>query len=89
MTHFQAVTNATAPTIEDKIVHCLKIFPIISPSMLQIGLGTNHAPAEWKLVLRRLVEEGKVLETTMDTKTATGRHFSYTRLMLPETIHNC
>lgn len=75
-------------TMEDKILHCLSIYPIISPSMLQIGIGTHHAPTEWKPALRELIQRGDILETEKDTKTVTGRNFTYTRLMLPGTIHN-
>ncbi len=76
------------PTMEDKILHCLSIYPIISPSMLQIGIGTHHAPTEWRPILRDLVQKGKILELEKDTVTVTGRNFTYTRLMLPGTIHN-
>ena len=46
--------------IEVKILHLLGIYPIISPTMLQGGLGPSVKPALWRPVLARLINEAKV-----------------------------
>lgn len=46
--------------IEQKILHVLSLFPIISPSMLQMSLGTGVTAAIWKPVLERMIENEEV-----------------------------
>ena len=72
------------PTMQERILHCLSIYPILSPSMLQVGIGTNCSPQQWKPILRDLIEKGIVIETTKEKKTLTGRFFGYTKLYLAE-----
>lgn len=72
--------------IRDKILHLLKIYPIISPTMLQGGLGPQIKPVDWRPVLAMLIEQDDVLETTISTKTPFGRFNTYTKLSLPGTV---
>lgn len=46
--------------IRKRIMHTLWIYPKLSHSMLQIGIGTGFPPALWHPVLERLVQEGQV-----------------------------
>lgn len=46
--------------IESKILHVLSLFPIISPSMLQMSLGTGIPASHWKPILEALIEAGEV-----------------------------
>ncbi len=71
--------------IKDKILHILKIYPVISPTMLQGGLGPYMRPAQWRPVLKTLVEKGKVLETQESLQTHAGRYNMYSKLSLPGT----
>lgn len=73
--------SSPKPSIEDKILHVLDIYPVISPSMLHIGIGSIPTPL-WKPILRKLINEGVVLSEELDTTTVTGRNFTYTRLSL-------
>lgn len=68
--------------MEEKIKHVLEIFPIISPTMLQIGIGPQVPPKVWRPVLNRLIDEGIVVQDTVGAQNTTGRHLSYTRLFL-------
>lgn len=49
--------------IAQRIKHTLSIFPKLSPSMLQIGVGTGFPPALWHPVLERLIALGEVTRT--------------------------
>ena len=73
-------------TIKDKILHILKIYPIISPTMLQGGLGPYMKPAQWRPVLQDLIASGKVKETQRSMRTHQERYNTYTMLHLPGTV---
>lgn len=72
-------------TIRNKILHILKIYPVISPTMLQGGLGPYMRPAQWRPVLASLVKKGKVVETQESLQTHAGRYNMYSKLSLPGT----
>ena len=69
--------------IELKILHILGIYPIISPTMLQAGLGPSMKPALWRPVLLSLIANGKVIEDHESLLTPTERSNTYTKLSLP------
>ncbi len=69
--------------IEDRILHLLTIFPKISPSMMQIGIGSALPPRWWKPVLEKLIKSGKVQMDHIVSTTSTGRTQTYTVLSLP------
>ncbi len=73
-------------TIKAKILHILKIYPIISPTMLQGGLGPYMRPAQWRPVLADLVEVGLVEETQESLQTHAGRYNMYSKLSLPGVV---
>jgi hypothetical protein len=70
--------QSTDIIIEDKIVHILDMFPKISPSMLQISLGSGISSSIWKPVLERLIEEEKVYRYQEESVSPGGRHQSLT-----------
>lgn len=69
--------------VEAKIIHLLAIYPIISPTMLQSGLGPYTKPALWRPVLARLIEEGRVIEDQESLQTPSDRYNTYSKLSLP------
>lgn len=71
--------------IEYRIKHILTIYPCISPSMLQIGLGSGIPADLWKPVLDKLVERGVVQKTFVAAVTPNGRQQTVTVLKLSET----
>ena len=72
--------------IRAKILHTLKVYPVISPTMLQSGgLGPSVRPSVWRPVLQELIAEGKVVQDTIPSSTPSGRYNAYQRLYLPET----
>ena len=68
--------------IELKILHLLSIYPVISPTMLQGGLGPYTKAALWRPVLAKLVAQGKVIETQENLQTPSDRYNTYTKLSL-------
>ncbi len=79
------VSDADTPVehIETKILHLLSIYPIISPTMLQGGLGPPMRPAQWRPVLAQLISDGKVIESSKSMMTPNDRYNTYSRLSLP------
>ena len=72
----------TQEAIEAKIVHLLGIYPIISPTMLQSGLGPYVKPGLWRPALAALIEAGRVKEETESLQTPSERYNTYTKLSL-------
>lgn len=75
------------PTTDDyiraRIIHVLTIYPGISPSMLQVGIGTALAPKMWHPVMQRLKDDGLVVETeVMAQAPSHGRDLTYKKLTL-------
>ena len=75
----------TDEEIREKILHILRIYPIISPTMLQSGLGPYTKPAKWRPVLATLIEEEAVIEDQLSLQTPSDRYNTYTLLKLPGT----
>lgn len=59
--------------IEKKILHVFETYPTISPSMLQITLGSSLPTDYWKPVLDKLVEEGKLYRYAKRVTAPSGR----------------
>ena len=74
--------------IRTKIVHLLKIYPVVSPTMLQSGLGPSLRPAIWRPVLRSMIADSTILEESISKETPAGRYNDYKMLRLPgTTVH--
>ena len=69
-------------TIREKIIHLLKVYPIISPTMLQAALGAYVKPIKWRPVLVELIADGTVVEENESIMTPFKRYNSYTKLRL-------
>ncbi len=70
--------------IEAKIIHQLKIYPIISPTMLQGALGPSLKPSLWRPVLMGLIERGIVREEQETLLTPAERYNNYIKLSLTD-----
>jgi hypothetical protein len=74
--------------LEAKILFGLKVYPFLSPSMLHVFLGTSTPTALWKdQVLARLIEEGKVISTTVSLTSPFERSQTYTVLHLVSNVY--
>ncbi len=78
--------NSEYILVKEKIIHLLGIYPIISPTMLQVGLGPHCKPAIWRPALQALVDIGDVVEGTDTKLNPAGRHNTYNLLYLRATV---
>lgn len=72
----------TTSYIRKRILHVLSIYPKLSHSMLQVGIGTALSPKMWRPILDDLIEEGAIQEDTIVAVGPTERTQSYTILEL-------
>lgn len=69
--------------IRTRIAHVLSIYPALSMSMLQVGIGTGIQPAMWHVVLERMVEDGIISKRQVKaTNPLTSREQVYTLVEL-------
>ncbi len=71
--------------IKDKILHVLSIYPKLSPSMLQTGIGTSLPPALWRPVLEHLIEEEQIRQDEVAATAPSGHLRMYITLSLVDT----
>lgn len=72
--------------IREKILQTLSIYPRISPTMLQVGIGTSITPKMWHPILDSLIEEGLVKrEARQAPNNVSGRDQTYTIISLTNT----
>lgn len=64
--------------VKAKILHTLHIYPKLSMTMLQVGIGTGISPDIWHPVLEQLIVGGTVDKRQITAKTPKGRDQVYT-----------
>lgn len=69
--------EATTDVVKQKILHVLKIYPKISPSMLQVGIGTALPPKIWRPVYEDMLKEGTIKLETVGSSSPSGRDQTY------------
>jgi hypothetical protein len=74
--------KAVKKVLADKIVHALTVWPVLSPSMLQVGIGTSVSPKLWHPILEQLIKDGVVKREEVRAKSPLGRDQVYIRLSL-------
>lgn len=62
-----------AKDIEERILFVLSVYPTISPSMLQISLGSGLPTKMWHHVLDKLIQERKVFRGSTARTRPNGR----------------
>lgn len=78
---------ASDQVIRDKIMQTLSVYPQISPTMLQVGIGTSITPKMWHPVLDKLIDEGLVKKDTRSGVSAvSGREQTYTIISLVKAL---
>lgn len=74
------------PTTDDfirsRLIHVLTIYPGISPSMLQVGIGTALSPKMWHPIMDKLKADGIVKEDEFMAQAPNGRDLTYKKLVL-------
>lgn len=59
--------------IRIKIAYLLKVYPAVSWSMLQCGLGPGFPTSLWKPVARQMINEGELTERELTETSPVGR----------------
>jgi hypothetical protein len=62
---------------KQKILHTLTIFPFVSGSMIQVGIGPAHPSKLWRNCLEELMKDGIVLMTSRQAVSPGGRATVY------------
>jgi len=78
------VNGQVITTIQAKILYTLGIYPKLSRSMLQTGIGPAISPVIWTPVLEDMIHRRLVQETTINVKGVGGRANSPKILSLTE-----
>lgn len=74
--------NSIITAIETKICFVLGIYPRISPTMLQMGLGASFPPEIWKPVLNNMVQQGTITLEEIQLTSPVNRQQTYKILSL-------
>lgn len=74
--------HTTDELIRDRIIHTLTIYPKISPSMLQVGIGTALSPKMWRPVFEKLIADKIVQQTVSSSKSSSNRDQTHTTVSL-------
>lgn len=70
-------TDSTSSSIRDKILKVLEMYPRISPSMLQIGIGSSLPTAIWRPVFDEMIASGTIVQTDIVSFSSTDRQQLY------------
>jgi hypothetical protein len=70
--------------LREIIIHVLSMYPIISPTMLQMGIGNSISPSKWRPSLEALIRVGTIKRWSDTALAPSGRHNNYTKLSLTE-----
>ncbi len=76
--------DPTQVDIAKRIKHVLNIYPKLSMSMLQVGIGTSMPPTMWKPTLFKMIEAGHVAHNSVTSTGPTGRMQVHTVIELTE-----
>lgn len=71
--------------IEGRILEILSVYPKISPTMLQAGLGPSLSPSIWRPALQALVDRGVVFQSAEFPTSGSKRTRPFTVIELART----
>lgn len=74
--------QAMRTTLRAKILHTLSVYPYLSASMLQVGIGTAISPKIWHPVKDALIREGLIIQEEIRTRSHAGRDQVYSIIRL-------
>lgn len=78
--------NTNNPTqyadIHNRIIHVLTLYPKVSPTMLQMGLGPQTETKIWKPILEEMILKDVIVREFVTLLSPGGRWKSYTFLSL-------
>lgn len=70
------------PEVRKRIEFVLDMYPKLSYTMLQVGLGTGYKPLYWRPVLQEMIADGSVRQWEEMRVGPTGRYNVYTFIAL-------
>lgn len=70
--------DAGAEMLRSRIVHVLTVFPFLSQSMINVGIGTSIPSKLWQPILEDLIAEGTVQKTAINAQSPSDRSQTYT-----------
>jgi hypothetical protein len=73
--------------LKSRIINVLKNYPILSPSMLQLGIGPHIKSRIWKPVLEDLIKEGSLEREFISVPSERGGFRTICRLKLSDHCH--
>lgn len=68
--------------MREKITHVLTTYPLLSNSMLQVGVGASLEPRMWKPVLAKMIRMREITQENYSNMTPNGRAVTSIRLYL-------
>lgn len=75
----------TPQDIKHRILHVLSIYPKISPTMLQVGIGPQTKPQDWRPVMNLLIDEEHIVVDTIQRASPSRKYHTYTILEMSDT----
>jgi len=73
-------------SLNEKIVFTLTMFPKLTPSMLQVGVGPHIPPRKWRPLVEKLILDGTIKRSELGVTTPIGQYRTYTVLSLTNPI---
>lgn len=74
-------------SIRARIMFVMRIYPRLSASMIQVGIGPHTKPDIWRPILEEMVEEGVLIRKYIPTTTPKGTYRTVSVLELrPEHV---
>lgn len=71
-----------------RILKTLEIFPRLTISMMQTGLGPHHPPKFWRPILNSLLREGQVVHLQEQHQNEKGRYRTVTIYTLEKNLRD-
>jgi hypothetical protein len=78
----EATEKSPAEHIRERIEYALGIWPKLSKSMLQVGIGTSISPDMWHPVFDKMVEDGVIIVTDRPGVNPKGRKLTHEVIQL-------
>lgn len=74
----EKTVDAGAEMLRSRIVHVLTVFPFLSQSMINVGIGTSIPSKLWQPILEDLISEGTISKTAINAQSPSDRNQTYT-----------
>jgi hypothetical protein len=83
MAHADGKT-ATSGQIRKQLIHLLRLYPVLSPTMIQSSLGGKVRPSVWRPIMESMIKEGTLVRNEVVSENSWGQFRSYTCIKLAD-----